>query len=46
MLLQLTARGLWCEPADIYIDPWAPVDRAVVTHAHATICGGAAGTTW
>lgn len=35
MLLQLTDRGLWCEPADVYIDPWAPVDRAVVTHAHA-----------
>lgn len=35
MLLQLTDRGLWCEPADAYIDPWAPVDRAVITHAHA-----------
>ncbi len=35
MLLQLTERGLWCEPADLYIDPWAPVDRAVITHAHA-----------
>lgn len=34
MLLQLTPRGLWCEPANIYIDPWAPVQRAVVTHAH------------
>lgn len=35
MLLRLTDRGLWCEPADLYIDPWAPVDRAVITHAHA-----------
>ncbi len=35
MLLRLTDRGLWCEAADIFIDPWAPVDRAVVTHAHA-----------
>ena len=35
MLLQLTDRGLWCEAADAYIDPWAPVDRAVITHAHA-----------
>lgn len=34
MLLRVTDRGLWCEPADCYIDPWAPVDRAVVTHAH------------
>ncbi len=35
MLLRLTDRGLWCEPADVYIDPWAPVARAVITHAHA-----------
>ncbi len=35
MLLQLTDRGLWCEAADAYIDPWKPVDRAVITHAHA-----------
>jgi putative mRNA 3-end processing factor len=34
MLLRATERGLWCEPADCYIDPWAPVDRALVTHAH------------
>jgi putative mRNA 3-end processing factor len=34
MLLRVTDRGLWCEPAQLYIDPWAPVDRAVITHAH------------
>jgi putative mRNA 3-end processing factor len=34
MLLRVTERGLWCEPADCYLDPWAPVDRALVTHAH------------
>ncbi len=34
MLLRVTDHGLWCEPADVYIDPWAPVDRALVTHAH------------
>lgn len=34
MLLRVTDRGLWCEPADVYIDPWAPVDRALITHAH------------
>ena len=33
-LLTLTPRGLYCEPGDFYIDPWEPVDRAVVTHAH------------
>jgi putative mRNA 3-end processing factor len=33
-LLALTDRGLYCEAGDFYIDPWEPVDRAVVTHAH------------
>src|SRR4051812_47585436 len=33
-LLALTPRGLYCEPGDFYIDPWEPVDRAVITHAH------------
>lgn len=28
-------RGLYCVPGDFHIDPWAPVPRAVVTHAHA-----------
>ena len=27
--------GLYCPPGDFYIDPWQPVDRAVITHAHA-----------
>jgi putative mRNA 3-end processing factor len=34
MLLRVTDRGLWCEAADLYIDPWAPVERALITHAH------------
>ena len=29
-----TDRGLFCAAGDFYIDPWRPVDRAVVTHAH------------
>ena len=33
-MLRLTDRGLYCEAADLYIDPWQPVDRAVITHAH------------
>ncbi|HEX5575948.1 MAG TPA: ligase-associated DNA damage response exonuclease [Gemmatimonadales bacterium] len=33
-LLALTDRGLYCEAGDFHIDPWEPVDRAVVTHAH------------
>lgn len=34
-LLQLTPSGLYCEEGDFYIDPWRPVGRAVITHAHA-----------
>jgi putative mRNA 3-end processing factor len=34
-LITPTDRGLYCPPGDFYIDPWRPVDRAVITHAHA-----------
>jgi putative mRNA 3-end processing factor len=34
MLLRVTDRGLYCEAGDFYIDPWQPVQRAVITHAH------------
>jgi putative mRNA 3-end processing factor len=27
--------GLYCAAGDFYIDPWRPVDKAVITHAHA-----------
>ena len=33
-MLRATDRGLYCEAGDFHIDPWAPVPRAVVTHAH------------
>ena len=33
-MLRPTDRGLYCEAGDFYVDPWRPVDRAVVTHAH------------
>ncbi len=33
-LLKLTDRGLYCEAGDFFVDPWEPVDRAVITHAH------------
>ncbi len=29
-----TDRGLYCPPGDFYIDPWQPVQSAVITHAH------------
>lgn len=34
MLIQFTNKGIYCKQAGIYIDPWKPVDRAVITHAH------------
>lgn len=34
-LITLTAEGLYCAAGDFYIDPWRPVARAVITHAHA-----------
>ncbi|WP_212002439.1 ligase-associated DNA damage response exonuclease [Chitinophaga sp. HK235] len=33
-LLQFTDKGIWCAAGDFYIDPWKPVKRAVITHAH------------
>ena len=33
-MLTVTQSGLYCPAADFYIDPWSPVDRAVITHAH------------
>ena len=33
-LLKQTEKGLYCEQGDFYIDPWQPVRRAVLTHAH------------
>jgi putative mRNA 3-end processing factor len=29
-----TPRGLYCEAGNFYIDPWQPVERALITHAH------------
>ncbi|MEZ4408416.1 MAG: hypothetical protein R3A52_18375 [Polyangiales bacterium] len=34
-LIQLRPEGLYCPPAELYIDPWKPVAHAVLTHAHA-----------
>lgn len=34
MLLSVTERGVYCAAGDFHIDPWLPVERAVITHAH------------
>lgn len=33
-MLVTTQHGLFCPDAGVFIDPWHPVERAVVTHAH------------
>lgn len=33
-LISFTESGLYVPPADVYIDPWRPVDKALITHAH------------
>ena len=33
-ILRETPAGLYCEAGNFYVDPWRPVARAVVTHAH------------
>ena len=34
-VLTFTPRGIYCAAGDFYIDPWRPVDRALITHGHA-----------
>ena len=34
-LLTMTPQGLFCARGGFHVDPWAPVSRAVLTHAHA-----------
>ncbi len=34
-LIVTRPEGLYCAAGDFYIDPWRPVHRAVITHAHA-----------
>ena len=33
-LIEFTDKGLYCPPGQFYIDPWKPVEKAVITHAH------------
>jgi putative mRNA 3-end processing factor len=33
-LITLTAEGLYCPLGDFHVDPWRPVERALITHAH------------
>lgn len=33
-VLEVRSEGLYCAEGDFYIDPWRPVERAVITHGH------------
>jgi putative mRNA 3-end processing factor len=33
-MLVVTSAGLFCPGGDFHVDPWKPVDRAIITHAH------------
>ena len=33
-LLKVLPQGLYCPPADVFIDPVRPVERALITHGH------------
>jgi putative mRNA 3-end processing factor len=45
-LLQLTPEGLYCPAAQAWIDPWRPVPRALITHAHADHARPGCGEYW
>ncbi|GAB2763741.1 ligase-associated DNA damage response exonuclease [Salinimicrobium soli] len=34
-LLCFNEKGIYCEQADVYLDPWKPVEKAIITHGHA-----------
>ncbi len=34
-LLAFTNKGIYCEQANVYLDPWRPVERALISHGHA-----------
>ncbi len=34
-LLTFTSKGIYCEQGNFFIDPWKPVDNALITHGHA-----------
>src|SRR5215217_3996011 len=33
-LIEFSEKGLYCRVGGFYIDPWRPVEKAVITHAH------------
>jgi len=34
-LIKFTKKGIYCIPGKFYLDPWFPVEYAIISHAHA-----------
>lgn len=34
-LVKFTKKGIYCIPGKFYLDPWGPVDYAIISHGHA-----------
>ena len=45
-VIESTPCGLYCAAGDFYIDPWRPVSRALITHAHADHASSGHGGYW
>lgn len=33
-MIEFRSEGIYCPQADVYIDPWRPVNKAIITHGH------------
>lgn len=33
-LLEFTSKGIYCAQADVFLDPWKGVDKALISHGH------------
>ena len=45
-MIERTHDGLYCRAADAWVDPWRPVPRALITHAHADHARPGCGEYW
>jgi putative mRNA 3-end processing factor len=45
-LVVTSGEGLYCRAGDFHIDPWRPVPRAVITHAHGDHARPGSGAYW
>ena len=45
-MIERTDEGLYCRAADAWVDPWRPVHRALITHAHADHARPGCGEYW